>query len=101
MRAAEIIGKTYQVVYRIAGQDTTSGTREQRYEDITERLKKMEAATLEHEFKDASHVATSTWLVRSDTTRAVELVAKLKGRLTANIDILRVTEVVDGNSAEI
>ncbi|PJG47220.1 hypothetical protein CAF53_02410 [Sphingobium sp. LB126] len=101
MRAAEIIGKTYQVVYRIADQDTTSGTPEERYNDITGRLKKMEAATREDEFEDAGHVATSTWLVKSNKARAADLLAELRGRLTANKDLLLVAEVVKGNRAQI
>jgi hypothetical protein len=97
----EIAGKNYQIVYRIAAQNTTSGTPEERYADITERLKGMRAATLAHKFDDAGHVATSTWVVRSTQARAIDLVSELKGRLTANIDILRVTEVVGDNFAEI
>lgn len=101
MNYDEIAGKTYQVVYRIAAQNTASGTPEERYGDITERLKGMRAATLAHEFEDTGHVATSTWVVRSMQARAVDLTNELKGRLTAKVDILRVVEIVSENFAEI
>jgi hypothetical protein len=91
----------YQIVYRVADERTAAGSRQERYEAITELLRSMNADEVSIKFADASHVATSTWVVVEQETRASSVLDKLRGALTPGIDILRIVEIVPGNEAEL
>ena len=94
-------GRHYQIVYRVADQRTADGSRQDRYDGITELLRSMNADEVSTRFADASHVSTSTWVVVDDEIHASSVLDKLRGSLTPGVDILRVVEIVPGNEAEL
>jgi hypothetical protein len=85
--------KAYQITYRIDGQDTEQGTRQQRYDALTALLDDLPAVVRRGHFTDDAHISTSSWLVRTRDPDPDALGCKLARVLTKGVDLLEVMQV--------
>lgn len=85
--------KAFLVTYRIDGQQTPKGTREQRYDALIALLENLPPVDRREHFEDDAHLSTSSWLVRAPDANAHALGRRLARVLTKGVDLLEVMHV--------
>lgn len=93
--------KAYQITYRIDGERTPEGSRQQRYDALIALLDDLPAVVRRGHFTDDAHISTSSWLVRTRDPDAATLGRKLARVLTSGVDLLEVMQVAPGNRFEL
>ena len=85
--------KAYLVTYRIDGQRTPKGTRQQRYDALIALLDDLPPVDRREHFEDDAHLSTSSWLVEAPDANAKALGGRLARGLTKGVDLLEVMHV--------
>jgi len=85
--------KAYLVTYRIDGQRTPQGSRQQRYDALIALLDDLPPVDRREHFEDDGHLSTSSWLVKAPDANAKALGRRLARVLTKGVDLLEVMRV--------
>lgn len=93
--------KAYQIIYRIDGQRTPEGTRQQRYDALIALLDDLPAVVRRGHFTDDAHLSTSSWLVEAPDVSAKALGRRLARVLTKDVDLLDVMHVAAASRFEL